>query len=175
MKNIVYAAAIAVLATSCAPPMPPNVAPPSANIQRDTIEYDSTVQTVIVNNERDIQIKIAGTTLYVEDQINGTFIQREIEDKVSIHLVTDKDSIIYLSVGKTVMLSQDTPPISTNVSTQVPFKLIKKGVILVEEGATLLYISRYYNVPVAKLMEWNNIKDRNLIISHSQIKIACGC
>lgn len=175
MKNIVYVAAIAALATSCAPPMPPNVVPPSTNIQRDTIEYDSTIQTVIVNNERDIQIKIAGTTLYVEDQINGTFIQKEIEDKVSIHLVTDKDSIIYLSVGKTVMLSQDRPSINTNVSAQVPFKLIKKGVILVEEGATLLYVSRYYNVPVAKLMEWNNIKDRNKIISHSQIKIACGC
>lgn len=81
--------------------------------------------------------------------------------------------IAYKSV--TIYFDDDSKVIRTEVNQDIPFKLIDKNTIYLYRGATLSRVSRYYQVPIQRLLDCNSqIKNPNKLPAMSRLKLNCN-
>lgn len=113
-----------------------------------------------------VSIKIYPKHFSVED-FDGEVIHQAEVRQLTIEI--DEDEITYLRVNGHVYEGAVVKKISA------PTKLLKNGDILVNKGANLRYISRYYNIDIEKLKVYNNIKNIDHIEAGTILKTSCHC
>ena len=166
------------LLASCTPPTPP-VAPQKI-VNHDTIPEividTNSVRTINLTGGKEIELEITNEGIFLDDIVGKLSIQKTMKaDKMEITMTVENDSITNFTINSIVLVGRPVKGAQI-VKKEAPVVLLDKNTVLVKTGATLSFISRYYNVSIEKLIKLNpNIKDKNIIQKNSKIIIGCDC
>lgn len=178
MKNILLTMLTLGLLASCTPPTPPVAAVKLS--ERDTIPEividTNSVRTINLTGGKEIDLEITNEGIFLDDIVGKLSIQKTMKaEKMSITMTVENDSVTRFVVNSVVLVGEQEKG-AQNVKKEAPVVLLDKNTVLVKTGATLSFISRYYNVSIGKLIKLNpNIKDKNIIQKNSKIIIGCDC